>query len=128
MAATVGGPIESVTIGNRTFPVAADADANRKIGGSENEVQSNGDGSARIVKKRTPWKVDGLSVEVNDDRNDQKYLQDIADGNDYVPITITFASGKVYQGRGTIEGEIQASSESATAEISLSGPQQLTPQ
>ncbi len=44
--AAVGGSIESVTLDGRTFAVAADAEAQRKLGGFENEVQANGDGTA----------------------------------------------------------------------------------
>ena len=45
----VGGSIESVTLNGRPFPVAADAEAQRKLGGWENEVQANGDGfTARL--------------------------------------------------------------------------------
>ena len=79
----VGGPIESVSIDGRNFPVAADADTNRKIGGDENEIQPNGDGSARIIKTKVPWKVDGLTVSVDDFLGDHEFLQGISDKNDF---------------------------------------------
>lgn len=124
----VGGSIESVTIRGRIFPVAADAEATTKLGGFENEVQSNGDGSARLIKTRVAWKIDGAQVEVNDTRADAEFLQEIADGKEMVPITITFASGTSYQGRGTITGEIGWSSQNATATIVLEGEGTLTQQ
>lgn len=127
-AATVGGSIESVSIDGRLFPVAADADVNRKLGGFENDVQSNGNGTARLVKTRVPWKLDGIALEVNDDRADQSFLQDVANAKDYRVITITFASGHTFQGRGTISGELQRSSQNATSPITLMGPGELTPQ
>jgi len=40
--ASVGGSIESITLGGREFAVAADAESQRKLGGWENEVQANG--------------------------------------------------------------------------------------
>jgi len=49
MAAT-GGSIESITMDGREFAVAADAESQRKLGGFENEVQANGNGTARIIK------------------------------------------------------------------------------
>jgi hypothetical protein len=124
----VGGSIESITIRGRIFPVAADAEVNRKLGGFENEVQSNGDGSARLVKTRMPWLLDGVQVEINDTKADLEFLKEIADGFEFVPCTITFASGIRYQGDGTITGEVQASSQNATATISLSGHFDLTQQ
>ena len=126
--AAVGGSIERVSIRGRVFSVAADADANRKLGGFENEVQANGDGTARLVKTRMVWNLDGLTVVIDDVRADQEFLQEIADGNDFVAITVTLASGETYQGTGTLSGEIQMSTQNATAQIALSGPGKLTKQ
>jgi len=53
----IGGSIEEVTMNGRTFAVAADADSNRFLGGFVNDVQANGNGSARLIKTRTPWKL-----------------------------------------------------------------------
>ena len=128
MSATVGGSIESCSISGRIFPVAADADGERDLGGFTVDVQSNGNGTARILKTRKPWKVGGLSLEVNDDRGDQEFLQSIADGNDYVPITVTLASGRTYQGSGTITDDIVFSTQKATADVTFMGQQKLEAQ
>ena len=124
----VGGSIESVNLSGREFAVAADAEAQRKLGGFENEVQANGDGTARLIKTRVPLSLDGLTIEIDDDRGDQEFLQDLADQNDYWPLGITYASGVTYQGTAQIVGENPASSQSATAAISLMGPGKLTKQ
>jgi len=126
--AAVGGSIESVTLDGRIFPVAADAEAQRKLGGFENEVQSNGDGTARLIKTRVPLSIDGLTVEVDDDRGDHEFLQSLANRNDFFPVAITYASGATYQGTAQIVGEMQASSQNATAAVSLMGPGILTKQ
>ena len=70
--AAVGGSIESVNLSGREFAVAADAEAQRKLGGFENEVQANGDGTARLIKTRVPLSLDGLTIEIDDDRGDQE--------------------------------------------------------
>jgi len=124
----VGGSIESVNLSGREFAVAADAEAQRKLGGFENEVQANGDGTARLIKTRVPLSIDGLTIEIDDDRGDQEFLQDLADQNDYWPLGITYASGITYQGTAQIVGENPASSQNATAAISLMGPGKLTKQ
>lgn len=123
-----GGSIESVTLDGRNFPVAADAEAQRKLGGFENEVQANGNGTARIIKTRVPLSIDGLTIEVDDDRGDHEFLQSLSNRNDFFPVAITYASGATYQGRATITGELQASSQNATAAVSLMGPGVLTKQ
>jgi hypothetical protein len=124
----VGGSIEKISIRGRIFPVAADAEVNRKLGGFENEVQPNGNGSARKIMTRVPWLLDGVQVEIDDTRADLEFLQEIADDQEFVSITITLANRKTYQGTGTITGEVQASSQNTTASISLSGQGTLTQQ
>jgi hypothetical protein len=123
-----GGSIESVGLSGRTFSVAADADSNRKLGGFTNEVQSNGNGTARIIKTREPWMLDGLQLALDDLAGDQEYLQDLADQNDFFPIDITYASGVVYEGSGMISGDLQGSSQSTTGSVTLNGPQKLNKQ
>lgn len=124
----IGGSIESVSLSGREFPVAADAEAQRKLGGWENEVQANGDGSARLVKTRVPFSLDGLTLEVDDDRGDHEFLQELSDGNSYFPVAITYPSGAVYQGTAQVVGEMQASSQNATCAVSLMGPGKLEKQ
>ena len=126
--AAVGGSIESISLGGRIFAVAADAEAERKLGGFENEVQANGDGTARLIKTRVPLSISGLTVEVDDFRGDAEFLQALADRPDFFPIAITYASGLVYQGTAQIVDETASSSQNATASISLSGPGRLTRQ
>jgi hypothetical protein len=127
MAAT-GGSIESISLRGRIFAVAADAEANRKLGGFENEVQANGNGTARIIKTRVPLSIDGLTVTVDDTRGDQEFLQDLSNATDYFPISITYASGVTYSGTAILTGELAASSQNATASVSLMGPGELAKQ
>lgn len=124
----VGGSIETVILEGRGFPVAADSEAQVKLGGFENEQQPNGDGSTRLIKTRVPWSIDGMSVEIDNSRGDHEYLQGLADRNDNFTIAITYASGDTYQGTGQIVGEVQASTQNASASIPLMGPGQLTKQ
>lgn len=128
MSGAIGGPIESVSLDGRTFAVAADADVNRKLGGFENEVQSNGDGSARVIKSRVPAAIDGLQLSIDDVRGDHEFLQALADGADFFPVAITYASGETYQGRMMVTGEVQFANQSATATVSLQGPGKLQKQ
>lgn len=123
-----GGPIESVTLDGRNFAVAEDAESQRKLGGFENEVQSNGDGTARLIKTRVPLSIDGLNVEIDDDRGDQEFLQELSNRNDFFPGAISYVSGSTYQATLQIVGETQANSKNATAAISLMGPGVLTKQ
>jgi hypothetical protein len=124
----IAGSIKEVTFRGRIFPVAADAEANRKIGGFENEMLANGDGSARLIKTRVPLLLDGLTLEVDDSRGDHEFLQDAADSPELFALSITYASDITYNGTAQITGEFQASSQSATIPVTFSGPGKLTRQ
>lgn len=124
----VGGSVETVTLDGREFPVTGDADVTRKLGGSENELSMNGNGTGRIIKTVTGWSLDGVVIETDDSRGDQEFVQDLTDRNGDFPIAITYASGITYQGSGIIVGENGASSQSASQAVSLMGPGKLTKQ
>jgi len=124
----IGGSIESVTLDGRIFSVPADAEAQRNLGGFQNEVQPNGDGTARLIKTRAALLLEGVTVEIDDSRGDHEYLKALADRPDFFPVAVTYVSGVTYQGRAQIVGDFQASSQAATASISLAGPGELTKQ
>ncbi len=126
--APIGGSIESISVDNQLFAVAADADATMALGGWSNEVQPNGNGTSRIIKTRVPWTLSGLTVAIDDAAANQEFLQEIADGNTYVPVTIRMASGVTYQGSGTITENPERSTQSATVSLSLSGQGTLSQQ
>ena len=124
----IGGSIETVSLGGREFPSTSEAEVQRKLGGMENDVDSNGNGSARIIQTRNAWSLSGVIVENDDNRGDQEYIQDLMDSKDFFDVDITYCSGAVYQVRGQIVGENAASSKSATMALNLKGPQRLTKQ
>ena len=117
----VGGSVEAISIAGREFAVTADADINFKLGGFENEVQPNGNGTARIIKTRVPSGMSAIVVENNPDRDDHEFVQSIADGNNFEATTITYAGGTTYQGRATVVGELQGSTQSATLSFDMQG-------
>jgi hypothetical protein len=123
-----GGSIESVTLDGRTYAVAADADSGRKLGGFENDVEANGDGTARLIKTRVPWALSDLTLAIDDDAGDAEFLQALANRNGLFPITATLASSAVYQGTGQVTAENPTASQATTAAVNLMGPGELTKQ
>lgn len=124
----IGGAVESITIRGRILAVAADADVNFDPGIDDNKVELNGNRTGRIIKSPKPWSIDGANVEIDHDRADLEFLQSIANGNSYETITITFASGSVWQGRGQLTGGVKGSSQNATAAIAIMGQGTATQQ
>lgn len=126
--ANVGGSIQSISLDGRNFAVPADADTQRKLGGFENEVQANGDGSSRLIKTRVPLMITGLMVNIDDNRGDHEYIQDLANLNDLFDFTITYASGITFQARVQIVGEFQVGNQATTGSIDIAGSGTLTRQ
>ena len=125
----VGGSIEAISLAGREFAVSAEATANRSLGGSKNEVKMNGNQiSARLIKVANMWKLTGVEVEIDDSRNDQEYLQDLANLQDFFDMNVTFASGTTWQGTGQIVEEIEYDSQNASATLAFNGPGTLTAQ
>lgn len=124
----IGGSIDAVSIDGREFPVAADADSNRDLGGFSNAIEMNGNGSAREIKTRKPSGFEGLSLEIDDDQGDLEALQELADRPGLKPVVVTYVSGLSYQGTAQIVGDIKASSQTTTAPIDLMGGFKLTKQ
>ena len=124
----IGGSIESISLQGRLFEVPADVEAQRKLGGFENEVQANGGYGARLIKTKVNLAINGLTVSIDDSRDDQEFIQNLADLNDFFVIAITLASGIVYQGTAQLVDEFAVSTQNATGSISLMGPGKLTKQ
>ncbi len=125
---STGGSIESVTLAGRTFSVAADADAERDLGGWSNEVSPNGDETARLLKTRKPWSLTGLTISMDDLAGDPEFLQGLRDRLGFYPISVTLASGAIYQGTGQIVDDAPTATATTTAAVGLSGPRRLTKQ
>src|ERR1700755_2421137 len=108
---SVGGSLAGLSIRGRNFAVAADADASRKLGGVQIALESNGDGTVRVIKTRTAWSITGLTIDINDARGDHECLQNIVDGkgadiDGLYPIALEYAGGAVWSGKGTITDEL----------------------
>lgn len=120
-----GGPAETVTVSGREFKCTGDCDVGMVKGGWENEIQSNADGSARILKKRVPWKLTGVAVEFDQVREDHEFLEQAQGSGVDLDISVTYVSGYTYAGTGQIVGELSESAASASATLEFSGPGKL---
>ena len=98
------------------------------MGRFTNESQPNGDGTARLIKTRKTWKIDGLTLAIDDLLEDQEYLQDKADEKGYFPVNFTFSNGTVFGGTGQIEDELKFGNQGATVPVTIGGPGKLTQQ
>lgn len=126
--AALGGSISAISIDGRNFPVAADADVSLKLGGKKIDVQANGNGTARYLGTVEPWSLSGIDVSIDQDQDDQGFLQRNANAMAAVNCTITLVDGTVYQGKGIVADDHDFSTAKATTGLTLMGEGQLSQQ
>lgn len=126
--ASQGGSVRECSINGRIYSIAADADVTYDLGGYSNALEPNGNLTARQIKTAKVWKVEGLNVQIDHVIGDLQFLQAIANGSAMVPISVTFVDKTTFQGAGTVVDDLQGSTQSATATLSLNGEGELTQQ
>ena len=124
----VGGYITDINLFGRPLVSAEDAELSIQLGGDNNDVLMNGDGSGRLIKTLMPWTADGITIKNDHEKKDHEFIQEAANRNTFGAITIGMTSGAIYQGDGQITGEITASSKNATVTFSVKGTGILTQQ
>lgn len=116
------GPLESININNRRFPVDGEANAVINIDGYTNEVKPNGKpGDNRIVKSRRSGKIGAIPVVIDNSRGDMEFLQEIMDSNSFVPFYATEVDGTTWEGNVQIIETPEKSTKEGTMEIAVSG-------
>ena len=117
----ISGAMRSITIRGRGFKTAHDAPGNKQLGGRNNEVQMNGDGSYRVIQSVLPGALNDINVEIDDSRGDIEYLQTLADAGLPVPVVATYASNNSYTGDLVLTGEVTKDENTGLATLSFQG-------
>jgi hypothetical protein len=117
----ISGPIESITIAGRRFPVDGEDAGNVILSGFKNEIKFNGDGSKRIIRSRANGSIKGLNVQVTHKNKDLEFLRDKQSTSDFFDVTITYCDGTVYAGSMQFVDDITEDTQQGTAGISLEG-------
>ena len=82
-----------------------------------------------VIRVETLQTGESIDRDENDDsKGDAEFIESVKKLNDFVPCSMTLASGLIYQGSGMITGETPTSSQSATMPISMKGPGEMTKQ
>ena len=118
---TLALTIANDNVGTRTFNVQSDQSITPDLGGYTNARQINGNGTGHSKKAAKPWELAGLQLEYDPENGDQEFLQDIADSAIDSVVTWQHIDGYVYQGKGQIEGDIKADSNTGYIPITLMG-------
>lgn len=115
----VGGSSIEIAINGRSFGITADADIGQALKNNENERQANGNGTSRVIKKKVVQVLESITVSVDDGLGDFEYLSAAYASTEF-DFSVTFPSGAIYAGRGTMTGDLKRQTQAATAEISIS--------
>ena len=117
----INGALRTFTIKGRGFKVANDGPGNKSMGGRNNEVQTNGDGSYRVIQTVMPGQLGDINVEIDDSMGDQEFLQTLSDSGLPVPCVATYASNVSYTGDLVLTGEIQKDESTGIATLTFQG-------
>lgn len=115
------GACRSIIVNGRLFKTAHDGSGSKVLGGKNNEIQMNGDGSFRTIQTLTPGSFSDIGVVIDDSRGDLEFLQYVANQGLTVPVTVTYASGISYTGDLTLTGEIKPDENTGLASLSFMG-------
>ena len=117
----VHGALRSLEINGRTFKTAQDSPGSTDLGGRNNEIQMNGDGSTRVLQSVVPGMMSDIGVEIDHASDDLEFIQAIADAGVPVPITQTYADGTTRTGDLSIVGEIKPDESTGLLTMSFAG-------
>jgi hypothetical protein len=117
----ISGPIESITIGGRRFPVEGEDAGNVGLSGFKNEIKFNGDGSKRLIRSRSHGSIKNLNVQITHANKDLEYLRDKQGTSDFFDVSITYCDGTIYSGSMQFVDDIIEDTQQGTAGISLEG-------
>lgn len=115
------GDIRQFTIQGREFDPAPETDVTIILAGFNNESQPTGNGQLHTTQRRKLGGFDGMTVSLDNSRQDLEFIQRIGDEGAEVPVTLTLADGITYAGQLTLEGELQPNMGEGTVEIGMRG-------
>jgi len=117
-----GGPLESITLNTRRFPVDGEVNAMVSLPGFTNEIKPNGDfETARIVKTAKAGKIKAIPIVIDNERGDMEFLQDIMNSFEFVDFLATEVDGTIWEGNVMISGDPEKSTKESTMEIEVHG-------
>ena len=117
----ISGPVESITIAGRRFPVDGEDAGNVTLSGFKNEIKFNGDGSKRLIRSRAHGSIKNLNLQITHGNKDLEFLRDKQSTSDFFDVSLTYCDGTVYAGSMQFVEDIVEDTQQGTASVSLEG-------
>lgn len=118
---TKGGSITEAVIAGRKFQVMPDSDPDITKGGRKANVTKPAQGPVKIDYETLPGSMKGLTLILDQDRNDIDFLQGIVDAGDTVDCSVSNAVGTTWSGKEMITSEVTEKLKGSTLDIDLEG-------
>lgn len=115
------GCVESIVINGRRFTCDAEDKCSVTLGGFDNEVKPNGDGTNRLIKSRHAGKIEGLNVIVDNSKDDQEFLQESQDSLEFFDVSATEIDGTVLGGKMQLTESLPNDLKEGSVGITLEG-------
>ena len=119
--AKANGALESVVLNGRRFTYDAESEASVDLSEWDNEVKPNSDGTFRTVKTRHVQKIESLTLEIDVDRGDVDFINEVKAKLAPVPLSATRVDGKMYEGEVMITDSTSLNDNESTMEVTLTG-------
>ena len=119
--AKANGALESVVLNGRRFTCDAESEASVDLSEWDNEVKPNSDGTFRTVKTRHVQKIESLTLEIDVDRGDVDFINEVKAKLAPVPLSATRVDGKTYEGEVMITDSTSLNDNESTMEVTLEG-------
>lgn len=116
-----GGDIRQFKINGKEFDVPTGAELSIIPPGFTNSYSSTGNGNVTGTQARTPAKISGVQVSIDNSNDDYGFLCNIRDKGEFIPVTITLADATAWNGTLGIQGDLSYSSSSGVASFELAG-------
>lgn len=129
----IGGDILEISFsnddaGSGTLYLKSGETSTFDTGGFTNEVGVDGSGQTITKKNRKPWMFEGtISWDMNT-REDLEKLQSVGDSLAETTWDISHINGTVYNGTGTIDGDLQGDGNEGSISLTLKGGGKLAKQ
>ena len=117
----ISGPVESITIAGRRFPVDGEDAGNVTLSGFKNEIKFNGDGSKRLIRSRAHGSIKNLNLQITHGNKDLEFLRDKQSTSDFFDVSLTYCDGTIYAGSMQFVDDITEDTQQGTASVSLEG-------
>ena len=115
------GDIRQFTIEGRELDPGPETNVTVLIAGFNNETVATGNGEPHTTQRRRLGGIDGMSISLDNTRQDAEFLQGISNAGTPVPVTLSLADGVTYAGVLAIEGELMPNMGEGSVEIAMRG-------